>query len=168
VVVWKIDQNMFKFGIVWVLLLAFHPVHVSISSLEYDERGSELKLFLKVYADDLENDCRLLTDNPDLVLYESVAGPDKNIIHNYLNGKIIVEINKVTLTGNIVSIDYDEEEVRINATYKIAGKVKNVRIVNKVMIDLFSDQVNLFILRIGDWEEGIKFTPENNEFIIKR
>jgi hypothetical protein len=72
------------------------------------------------------------------------------------------------LTGDIQSIDYDEDEVRINANYKIRGRVKNIRIVNKVMTDLFSDQVNLFILRIGDWEEGVKFTPENKEVIIKR
>jgi len=159
---------MLKFGIVGVLLLALHPVHVSISSLEYDEKGSSFMLFLKVYADDLENDCRLMTANPDLVLYKNDAGPDKNTIQNYINGKIIVEINDVALTGDIQSIDYDEEEVRINARYKVKGKIKNVRIMNKVMTDLFSDQVNLFILRIGDWEEGVKFTPENKEFIIKR
>jgi len=159
---------MLKFGIVWFLLLAFHPVHVSISSLEYDEKGSSFNLFLKVYAEDLENDCRLMSANPDLLLYENGSAPDKNTIQNYINGRIVLEINDVVLAGDIISIDYDQEEVRINATYKIKGKIKKIRIMNKVMTDLFADQANLFILRIGDWEEGVKFTPENKEFIIKR
>ncbi len=159
---------MLKFGIVWFLLLVLHPVHVSISSLEYDEKGSSLMLFLKVYSDDLENDCRLMTGNPDLILHEKGAVPDTSTIQNYINGKILIEINDVALTGSIESIEYEQEEVRISATYKVKGKVKNVRVVNKVMTDLYSDQTNLFILRIGDWEEGVKFTPENKEFIIKR
>jgi hypothetical protein len=66
---------MLKFGIIWFLLLGFHPVHVSISSLEYDEKGDSFVLFLKVYADDLENDCRLMTGNQDLSLYENGSGP---------------------------------------------------------------------------------------------
>lgn len=159
---------MLKFGIVWYLLLALHPVHVSISSLELDEKGDMFTLFLKVYSDDLESDCRLMIRDTGFLLFENESGPDKKVIENYLNEKIVVEIDKVVLKGEIVGIDHDEEEVRINATYKFKGRARSIKILNKVMTDLFSDQANLFIVRIGDWEEGVKFTPENTEFIINR
>ena len=79
-----------------------------------------------------------------------------------------VEINNKVLKGEITAIDYSDEEVRINATYKFKGKARSIRILNKVMTDLFSDQANLFVVRIGEWEEGVKFTPENTEIIINR
>lgn len=159
---------MLKIGIVWYLLLAFHPVHVSLSSLEYDEKENLFRLFVKVYSDDLEGDCRLMTGDPGLLLYENASGPDKKLIQDYINGKIEVEINNKVLKGEITAIDYSDEEVRINATYKFKGKARSIRILNKVMTDLFSDQANLFVVRIGEWEEGVKFTPENTEIIINR
>jgi hypothetical protein len=159
---------MLRLGIIWLILVAFHPVHVSLASLDYDEAGGRFSLFIKVYTDDLENDCRLLTGNPELLLYHNGFTPDSVILKRYFQEKLAIEVDGTLLEGILGEVDSDEEEVRVNIDYKYTGGTGSIRIENRIMTELFSDQANLFIIRIGNWEEGIKFTPEYTTHIINR
>jgi hypothetical protein len=159
---------MVRFTIIWALLIAFHPVHVSLASLEYEESAGMFSMFVKVYSDDLENDCRLVTGNSELLLYESGYKPDGDILQEYIKDRISITIDNKLLVGEIERIEADQEEVRINIKYIYKGDATNIIIKNRIMTDLFDDQTNLFIIRMGDWEEGIKFTTEYTEHIINR
>jgi hypothetical protein len=159
---------MIRFGIIWVLLMTFHPVHVSLGSLEFDERNKGFSLFIKLYADDLENDCRLLKGNSELLLYTDGYNPSRELLHEYFADRLEIVVDNKHLTGEIGEVDSDAEEVRVTLRYKYTGRAGKIKIVNRIMTGLFDDQANLFIVRIGDWEEGIKFTPEVTEHIIIR
>ena len=146
----------------------FHPVHVSLTSIDYDEESSAFNLFMKVYSDDLQDDCRLLTGNPALQLYDGEHMPDRDVIQAYIDSRIIMEADSVRLKGEVGNIEADSEEVRINVSYSYSGGAKSFRIGSTVMTTLFADQANLLIFRIGNREEAFKFTPEMTEVIIKR
>lgn len=159
---------MIRLGVIWLMLVAFHPVHVSLASLDYDGSNSKFSLFIKLYSDDLENDCRLMTDDPELLLYDDGFTPDTCILKRYFDEKIIIEIDGRRLEGVIGEVDSDAEEVRVSIDYQYKGEARSISVENRVMTDLFADQANLFIIRIGDWEEGVKFTPEYTRYIINR
>jgi len=150
------------------MALVSHPVHVSISSLEYDDSKEVFRLFVKVYSDDLLTDYRNMTGDPEILLCEDGLSPDKQLIQTYINSRITIELNGKKITGEVTQIESDSLEVRINTIYKPRGKTSKIRVVNEILTDIYPDQANLFIVRIGDWEEGVKFTPENKEITINR
>ncbi len=159
---------MLKLVFIFLASLFFHPVHVSVASLDYDEEKASFSLFLKLFSDDLEDDCRLMRNDPALQLYDADNRPSREIIEEYLETRLIFEAEEERLRAVVGEIDYDPqaEEVRLYVTYEYAGKGRRFRIVNKIMTDLFDDQANLLIFRMGNWEEGFKFTPQVTEIII--
>lgn len=159
---------MVRLGIIWLMLVVSHPVHVSLASLDYDSDTGKFSLFIKLYTDDLESDCRLMTGDPELLLYQSGFTPDADILKRYLDEKIVIEVDGDLLKGIIEEVSSDAEEVRVAIKYNYSGEAKSISVENRIMTDLFPDQANLFIIRIGDREEGIKFTPEFTKYIINR
>jgi hypothetical protein len=159
---------MIRLGVIWLMFVVFHPVHVSLASLDYDKTGGKFSLFIKVYTDDLENDCRLMTEDPELLLYHNGFTPDADILKRYFDEKIIIEVDGDLLRGIIGEVSSDAEEVRVAIEYDYSGEAKSISVENRIMTDLFPDQANLLIIRIGDLEEGIKFTPEYTKYIINR
>ncbi|MFO7575220.1 MAG: DUF6702 family protein [Bacteroidales bacterium] len=157
---------MIKLIFIFVTSLLFHPVHVSLGSLDYDDEKASFSLFLKLFSDDLENDCRLMKKDAALQLYDENYMPSREIIEEYLDSRLFIESDNKRLKGVLGEIAADAEEVRINVTYEYAGKGRSFRIVNKIMTDLFDDQANLLIFRIDNYEEGFKFTPQLTEVII--
>ncbi|MBE0676382.1 MAG: hypothetical protein IH591_17135 [Bacteroidales bacterium] len=157
---------MVRFVFIISVLSLFHPVHVSLLSLDYDREKGGISLFLKVYSDDLENDCRLLTGDPDLQLYDNELLPSKSVVQKYLDERIVIEAGDEVLRSGLVRVESDGEEVKIFAAYNYNGTAKSFRIKNTVMKGLYDDQANLMIFKSGNMEEGYKFTPELTEIII--
>ena len=159
---------MIKLIFIFVTSLLFHPVHVSVASLDYDEEKASFSLFLKLFSDDLEDDCRLMRNDPGLQLYDADFNPSREIIEEYLASRLLIEAGGKRLTAIVEEIEADERagEVRINVTFEYSGEGREFKIVNKIMTDLFDDQANLLIFRMGNYEEGFKFTPLLTEKII--
>jgi hypothetical protein len=51
----------------------------------------------------------------------------------------------------------------MNLIYKSDKKPKSITVRNMILTGWFSDQENLTILRINNFEKGIRLTPEHNE-----
>lgn len=148
------------------LLNLFHPVHVSLVSLSYDGDEKVFNLFMKVFSDDLELDCRLMTGDKELMLYDETSMPDRKIISQYVNSRLRIEAGGEKLEGLLGKIEADSEEVRIEVLYRYSGKSKEFRIVNTIMTDLHNDQANLLIFTFKTFEEGYRFSPGMTEVTI--
>ncbi len=157
---------MVKFIIFLYLIGLLHPVHVSLLSIDYNRTENSLDMFLKVFSDDLELDCRLMEGDDGLRLYDMKFLPDRSVIQKYVNERLVVEAGKEILFCVVGNIEADNEEVRIYAKYVYKGDRTDFRIINTIMADLYEDQSNLLIFRFGDFEEGYKFTASETEIII--
>jgi hypothetical protein len=86
---------------------------------------------------------------------------------NYINQKLVIEANRKTLTGNVNRIEVIDNEVKIYMDYKTSEKPHEILVRNLIMTDLYNDQANLMIIKIGKFEEGVKFTPDITERVFK-
>jgi translation elongation factor P/translation initiation factor 5A len=51
----------------------------------------------------------------------------------------------------------------MNLVYKSDKKPKTISVKNMIMTGLYNDQANMTLIRVDDFEEGIKLTPEQTE-----
>jgi hypothetical protein len=157
---------MLKASILSLFILA-HPVHVSLMSVEYSEKSDAFNVFLKINSDDFILDYQLLTGDTSKIDFESKKEASKTLIGKYLNEKVQILAEETKLEGKLMKFDSSEGELKIDMLFKNKKKSAYYLVKNLIMKDLYMDQTNLLIFRYGNFEEGVKLTPEKQEQIFK-
>jgi len=60
-----------------------------------------------------------------------------------------------------------DNEISMNLKYSTGKKPKTITVKNLIMTGLYSDQSNMIIVRINDFEEGLKLTSDITERTFK-
>jgi hypothetical protein len=153
---------MFKtlFFSIW---FAFHPVHVTLTSIEFIPETDSFKVFVRLYFDDLLLDSKL---NGDEIKKEGFSGNDSTSIKSmekYLRDKVVIKVNDKQLAAKILNMNIADNEVSMNLKCSNGKKPKTITVKNLIMTSLYSDQANMVIVRINDFEEGVKLTSDLTE-----
>ena len=149
------------------LFTMMHPVHVSFTNVEYQQKQNEISVSFQVFTDDFE----LLFYH----LYEEVLDLSESDNINQYNEKIDRYFNQhFTIKSekrnyHLINNDYKTTEeftwfyYRIQLNDDIPEKIK---IKDTVLFDLFLDQKNLLIFKWGTIEKGHQFDLRNKEISI--
>ena len=153
------------------IYLLIHPVHVTMTSIDHIAGTDSVMVFVKMYYDDFLLDYRLFDSNNEntagLTTGQLIA---EDLMNNYINEKVTIIVNNKELKGKLLKLELDDIEVKLNLLYTAPRKRRVVTVRNTIMTDLYSDQSNMVIVRVNDFEVGIKLTPERTEqtFYLKK
>ena len=147
--------------------LVFHPVHVTLTSIDHVKNTDSLKVFVRMYYDDFLLDYSLsgLELPPGAGQFENTFPTDLMI--DYLDKKVSIIINNKQLTGQLLNLTLEDNEISMNLLYRSDRKPRVVTVKNEIMTELYSDQANMTIIRIDNFEEGIMLTPLKTEETIE-
>ena len=79
------------------ILLSVHPVHVTLTSIDYIPEMNSFKVFVRMYFDDFLLDCKLSgidIQNKDFSGDNSLS---EYVMEKYLNEKIVIKVNNKQL-----------------------------------------------------------------------
>jgi hypothetical protein len=145
---------------IWLIT---HPVHVSMLSLDYSAEKESFNAFLKVYFDDFLRDSGLSGDSQKTLMF-SVNDPRvKDMIAKYVNDKVRISVNDKQLSGTVNDFNLADNELKMNLSFGSARKIKTVTVRNMILTTLYNDQANMIIIKVNDFEEGIKLTTDEPE-----
>ncbi len=150
------------------IFLIFHPLHVTMTSIEHIPGTDSLKVFCKMYFDDFLHDYQTIDDDRDLNTIFGKQPFPADLVNKYFNSKVSIYVNNKLLFGKLLTMTLAENEITLNLHYKTDKNPKKITVRNMMLTGWFSDQVNMTIVRTEKFEKGIKLTPEHNEetFII--
>jgi len=119
--------------------------------------------------DDFLKDLQTIDDDRNLNRLFSKQPFPSDLINQYFNSKIFIYVNNKLLIGKLLSTNLNDNDINLSLFYRSVKKPKSITVRNLILTGWYSDQTNLMIIRINNFEKGIKLTPENNEetFIIK-
>ncbi|MBS1231822.1 MAG: hypothetical protein H6R35_660 [Bacteroidetes bacterium] len=143
--------------------LALHPVHVSLLSIDYAPDKELFNVFLRIYFDDFLLDSGIKTEDQKKLDFSENNSFTKEVIGNYVNDKIRIIVNKRQISAELENIDLSDNELRMNLFLRPISKVNTITIKNLVMTSLYNDQANMIIVRVNDFEQGVKLTAEETE-----
>ena len=157
-------------GILLVLLVSgfYHPVHVSVSTVDMDLKTGKINLSIKLFSDDFETIVNHKY-NTDLALSRQVdPGDDIKYINEYIKSAFSMAING----EDIDELDFERQEMNEQAiwlfyTYVYEKKIQTVHIVNLLMNDLYQDQTNLVIVCYQDQQKGYRLNNKNTEIALR-
>lgn len=145
----------------------FHPVHVTLTSIDYVPESVTFKVFVRMYFDDFLTDCRM---NGATVQKENFSGENPtsvDVLEKYINDKIVLKVNDKQLVARLQNMSVIDNEITMNLVLKSGKKPKTLTLKNVIMTGLYTDQANMVIVRINDFEEGVKMTPLITEQTFK-
>jgi len=122
-----------------------------------------------MYFDDFLHDLQTIDDDRNLNTLFSKQPFPSDLINQYFNSKVFIYINNKLLTGKLLTVDHTDNEIRLNLIYRTDKRPKSITVRNMILTGWHSDQTNLMIIRINNFEKGIKLTPLHNEetFIVR-
>jgi len=152
------------------ILVVFHPVHVTMTSVDYISGTDSIKVFIRMYYDDFLLD---LSSSDIQVAYEKYTAENTipgEMMNNYLNEKVNIIVNNKHLEGKLLNLNLENNEISTDLIYMTDRKPITITVRNTIMTGLYSDQVNMVIIRVNDLEEGVMLTPVKTEqtYSVKR
>ncbi len=127
-----------------LILYLLHPIHVSVTEIEYNEKNKSLEIISRIFIDDLELSVRKQVNNESLdLLSPGVEKTTDQLVSDYLRGHFIVKLD-----GKVSKISYLAHEIdglAMICYLEIEGvrKFKTIEVTNSVIQEIHGDQSNL-------------------------
>jgi hypothetical protein len=145
------------------ILLIFHPVHVTLTTIDQVEGADSMKVFFRMYYDDFLRDYKLYDPDRNLENLSVKESFPSDLANKYFNEKIHIYINNKLLTGNVLNVTIQDNEMFLNLVYRSDKDPKKIKIRNQVLTGLYSDQTNMVFININKNEEAMRLTPEHDK-----
>jgi len=140
-----------------------------MTSIDYVSGTDSLKVSCKMDFDDFLKDLQTIDDDRNLYKLFIKQPFPADLINQYFNSKVFIYINDKLLIGKLLNVNLSDSEFVLNLIYKTEKKPKSITVRNIILTGWYSDQTNLTLVRINNFEKGIKLTPGHDEetLIIK-
>ncbi len=144
-----VKHYIYKLIILSITLIAFnsstsvHPIHISVTKVDYKTKQQRLEISIKVFANDLEDGIEDLTNNPiHLNIEKESENADKKIA-DYLDYNFVIHTSrneKLPLT--FIGKEYKEDAIWCYLEGEILPSSKSLSITNSILNPYFEDQQN--------------------------
>jgi len=145
----------------------FHPVHVTFTSIDYVPESVSFKVFIRMNFDDFLLDC---SRNGGLIKREVFSSENPATIkalEKYLSDKFHINANGNQLVAIINDLKVIDNELNIDLIYRNVKNPESLIVKSYFMTSLYSDQSNMVIIKINDFEKGVKLTSYLTEQTFK-
>lgn len=131
-------------SLLYAITFWLHPLHVSVTEIEYNEKVKALQIISRIFIDDLETAIRARIQKPELDLMNPKNGlTTKGLVGEYLKDHL-----KVRLDGkpqSITLLGFEEENFALICYIEIENvkDFKTIEVTNTVITEAYDDQSNL-------------------------
>lgn len=139
-----------------LLLFLFHPVHVAVINIEYNQTGFDVSF--KIFFNDFESviaekyNVRLNLGKPDEI------GDKADYFVRYISEVFSIKVNNgPPLVLKFKSSKLVEKSIWLYFTSDCNENIREVELFNRVMMDMYTDQMDLVMFKMGTFEEGYTF-----------
>lgn len=144
-----------------------HPVHVSLTNVEYNEQKEEFDIVFKLFMDDFEaiiehkygSKIKINSSEKD---NEKQKYMTKYILEHF---KFIIDEKDFTKEKlKFVKKENNQQAVWVYYRFKQKENIKKIEIKNSLMNDHFNDQKNLLFFKYKNTQEAVSLNKEEDIF----
>jgi hypothetical protein len=148
--------------LIFNILVAFHPIHVTLTSIDQAQGSDTLQVFFRMYYDDFLRDYKLYKQESGMKdINESIDIPEEKL-NEYFNNRVRIQINRVLLPGKLISVSNDGYEICLSLVYKSGKNPIKFKIKNNVLTKIYNDQENMIYLNINNYQDALKLVQKSD------
>ena len=145
-----------------LMLVIAHPVHVSVTEIEFDEKERELEVVIRIFWDDLERAIRDERKEPDLNLLERTGSTTTDqLISAYLQPRFRVALNGKQQQVKYLGHEVDGEAIVAYIQILNVKRFSAIEVGNTVLTELYEDQSNLVHVTVGENVKSLRLMRDN-------
>lgn len=149
---------------VWVLASFVHPIHVSVTDIEFDEERKALEITSHIFLDDIEKHIRILKKEPYLdILKPGDKYTTDGLIKNYLADRFAIKVNGKPVDYNYLGFEREAGAIFVYIEVEKVKKLKSISVRNETLLALYDDQVNLVHVKVDGKIRSLKLEEGNEE-----
>jgi len=138
-----------------------HPMHVSVTEIEMDEKDTRLEIMMRVFIDDLEMTLKENFKDPSL----DILNPAKMTVDQMMTPYLGTHF-KIMLDNKIQVIKYlghekDNEAFIFYLEVNKVKKWKTIQVQNDIITEFYSDQSNLVHVTWVETVRSLRLTRAN-------
>ena len=143
-------------------LVSFHPLHVTVTEIEFDEKEKRLEIMMRVFADDLETTFRKQFNQPELDIIHPKDITVDQMMTEYLKNHL-----KISLEGKPQNVKYLGHEMEGEAfifyiEVSNVKKLKTISVLNDILMEIHNDQSNLVHVTVRGTVRSLRLTVEKS------
>jgi hypothetical protein len=144
------------------LSVFFHPMHVTVTEIEFAEKEKMLKIMMHVFIDDLELSLRNKFNQPDIDLSDPKAQKAiDEAIGNYLKPNFKISIDGKIQPTLYLGHEKDGDAFILYIEVDKIKKFKTIQVQNSVITETHDDQNNLVNVTVNETVRSLRLTRSN-------
>ncbi len=144
--------------VVWLL----HPMHVSVTEVQYNEKNKSFEIISRIFIDDLELSIRTEKKNESLDLLNPGAGMTTDqLVSEYIDHHFQIRLDGKLRKINYLAYEIDDVALVCYLEVENVRKVKAIEVTNSFIQETHADQSNLVHVTYQGPVKSLRLTREN-------
>lgn len=145
-----------------VWLTALHPLHVSVTEIEYDEQEKELEIVTRMFTDDLETAIRADAQLPELDLLSPPSGQTTEaLVKKYVLARLQITLDSKVQKLNFLGIEKDDDAITAYIQVSPVKRWKTIQVANSVIHETYDDQSNIVHVTLSGTVRSLRLMRSN-------
>lgn len=149
---------------VWLMMLPglVHPIHISVTEIEYDTKDKALEIMTRIWIDDLEEAIRDRQKDRTVNLLNPSAGVTTDqLVSSYLEAHFRVSLDGKVQRPNYLGHERDGDALICFLEIGGVKKWKLIEVMNDVIMEVYDDQSNIVHVTVGETVKSLRLTESN-------
>jgi hypothetical protein len=143
------------------LMFYLHPIHVSVTEIEFDEKDKALEIMMRVFIDDYELAMRKHLNQPELDILNPANGMTiDQMTASYLKNHFRINLDTKAQNVNYLGHEREGDAFIFYVEVSNVKKFKTIQIFNDLITEIHDDQSNLVHVTVRDVVRSLRLTQD--------
>jgi len=143
-----------------------HPMHVSVTEIESNDKDKRLEIMMRVFIDDLEVTLRRNFRQPELDVLEPKGQSLDELMQAYLKPRFQVSLDGRQQVIKYLGHERDHEAFVFYIEVEKVKKWKSIQVQNSIITEIYDDQSNLVHVTVAEMVRSLRLTRTKPADII--
>jgi hypothetical protein len=149
-------------SILYSLFLFLHPIHLSVSEINYSEKDRALQITSRIFIDDLELSIRTQRNEPELDLIDPKNGlTTEKMVSEYVMKHFAVKLDGKLQKMNFLGMEREDPALICYIEIENVKKFKTIEIRNDIIMETHDDQSSIVHVTYKGPVKSVRLTSAN-------
>lgn len=145
----------------FLVLCLVHPLHITVTEIEFDEKSKSLEIMSRIFADDLETTLRKRTNNQDFDILAASKTTVDQLMTSYYNDHLKIILDGKTQVIHYLGHEKDGDAFVFFIEIEKVKKWKTIQATNSLLTEMFDDQSNLVHVTVKGDVKSMRLTKDH-------
>lgn len=151
---------------VLIFVQSLHPLHVSVTEIEYDEKDRALEMMMRVFIDDLELTLKNKYQNPNLDILNPKERTVDQMMGDYFKEHFAIKLDDKPMSHAYLGHEREGEVFIFYIEISKVKKFSSIYVLNNVIMETYDDQSNLIHVTVKGKVKSLRLTKSNQSGIL--